>query len=80
MSTYQQAINKYQNKSRTKPKRYCSLLTLTKIKTLTLKTKKQRSKEVEVWSLPILRVAMLAEDYWIIEVDVASVNQQVGPE
>lgn len=69
MSAYQQVITKYQNKPRTKPKRNCRFLALTKIETLTLKTKKQGSKDIEAGSLPLLRAVTFVEDCWIIEVD-----------
>jgi hypothetical protein len=44
VSAYQQAITKYQNKPRTKPKKDCGLLALTKMDSLTLKTKKTKIK------------------------------------
>lgn len=78
VSTYQQAITKYQNKPRTKPKRNCSSLELTEIKTLTLKIKKQRLKEVEAWNLPLLGAATFVEHCWIVKIDATNVNQQTN--
>lgn len=49
------------------------------MKTITPKTKKQKSKEVQAWSLPLLRDAMLVEDCWTIkEIDAMNVNQQIN--